>query len=328
MKRPDKHSIDRTLNNSASKEEAREVLRWFASPEGSQYLSALIDEDEKKILPGTESHYIEERIPSAEMYERILSMVRWQRRRRLLFRAAAILIPLILFAGQFWYIDKRIDLFDNGGYEEVYVPKGERTQLIFQDGTKVSLNAESRIRYPRKFAFSERKVSLEGEGFFEVATNKDRPFIVDLNGLDVKVLGTTFDVKAYPADPDIFVTLETGKVSITSQAHPIALLKPGEKAIYNRSSGVCKISKPENVAQSSAWRKNKIIFNNASLSEVTQVLSRWYNIEFSITDSTALYYNYTLTSSKKEIHQVLQELEKIAPVRFTDKDGTIQITMK
>lgn len=328
MKTPDKHSIDRTLNNSASKEEAKEVLRWFATPEGSQHLSRLIDEDEKKILPGTEEHYIEERIPSAEMYERILSKVRWQHRRRLLFRAAAILIPLILFAGQFWYLDDRIDLFSDSGYEEVYVPRGERSLVIFQDGSRVSLNSESRIRYPRKFAFSQRKVFLEGEGFFEVASNKNRPFIVDLNGIDVKVLGTTFDVKAYSIDPEIFVTLETGKVFLASQSRPLAHLKPGDKAVYNRNAGTCKISRPENVTKNSAWRNNQLVFENTPLAEVIQLLSRWYNIEFSVADSSALYYNYTLTSSKKQINQVLLELEKIAPVRFTDKDGTIQVTMK
>ena len=156
MKIPDKHTIDKVLRDTASKEEAKDVIRWFATSEGRTYLENLITEDEKNILPGTEEHYIDVQIPSEDMYDRIMSMVRWQRRRRTLFRVAAILIPLILLVGQFWYLDRNIDLLGNSDLEEVYVPKGERTLIVFQDGTKAYINSESRIKYPRKFGLSER----------------------------------------------------------------------------------------------------------------------------------------------------------------------------
>ena len=196
MKTPDKHIIDRTLDNTATPEEARQVIRWFSTPEGSRYLSSLMDEDMEKIQPDCEELYAERSIPTDEMYKYIMKKIHLQQRKRFIFRAAAILIPLLLFLGQFWYIDKRIDLFADSGYEEIYVPKGERMQLIFQDGSRATLNAETRIKYPRKFGFSERKVELEGEAFFEVSPNKGRPFIVDMKDINVKVLGTTFDVKA------------------------------------------------------------------------------------------------------------------------------------
>ena len=229
MKAPDKHIIDRTLNNTATPEEARQVIRWFSTPEGSRYLSSLMDEDMEKIQPGSEKLYAERSIPTDEMYQFIMKKIHLQQRKRFIFRAAAILIPLLLFLGQFWYIDKHIDLFADSGYEEIYVPKGERMQLIFQDGSKAILNAETRIKYPRKFGFNERKVELEGEAFFEVSPNKDRPFIVDVKDINVKVLGTTFDVKAYATDPDIFVSLETGKVALANNSRPLAHLQPGRK---------------------------------------------------------------------------------------------------
>ena len=136
MKTPDKHIIDRTLNNTATLEEARQVIRWFSTPEGTKYLSSLMDEDAEKIQPGNEELYAERSIPSDEMYQYIMKRIQLRKRKRMLFRAAAILIPLLLFLGQFWYIDKRIDLFADSGYEEIYVPKGERMQLIFQDGSR------------------------------------------------------------------------------------------------------------------------------------------------------------------------------------------------
>ena len=328
MKAPDKHIIDRTLNNTATPEEARQVIRWFSTPEGSRYLSSLMDEDMEKIQPGSEELYTERSIPTDEMYQFIMKKIHLQQRKRFIFRAAAILIPLLLFLGQFWYIDKRIDLFADSGYEEIYVPKGERMQLIFQDGSRATLNAETRIKYPRKFGFSERKVELEGEAFFEVSPNQDRPFIVDMKDINVKVLGTTFDVKAYATDPDIFVTLETGKVVLANNSSSLAHMKPGEKATYNRKSGVCKISRPENIEHLSAWKKNQIVFNNTPLSEVIATLSRWYNVEFTIADSSVLYYNYTLTSTEQDIKQILKDLEKITPIQFFEKDGIIRIERK
>lgn len=328
MKAPDKHSIDRTLDNTATPEEARQVIRWFSTPEGSRYFSSLMDEDMEKIQPGCEELYAERSIPTDEMYQFIMKKIRLQQRKRIIFRAAAILIPLLLFLGQFWYIDKRIDLFADSGYEEIYVPKGERMQLIFQDGSKAMLNAETRIKYPRKFGFSERKVELEGEAFFEVSPNKNRPFIVDLKEVNVKVLGTTFDVKAYATDPDIFVSLETGKVALANSGRPLAHLQPGEKATYNRKTGVCKISRPEYIEDNSSWKKNQIVFNNTPLAEVIATLSRWYNVEFAITDSSVLIYNYTLTSTDQKLQQILTDLEKITPVQFTDKEGIINIERK
>lgn len=328
MKAPDKHIIDRTLSNTATPEEARQVIRWFSTPEGADYLSSLMDEDIDKIQLGNEELYAERTIPSDEMYQYIMKRIHLQKRKRILFRVAAILIPFLFLLGQFWYIDKRIDLFADSGYEEIYVPKGERMQLIFQDGSKAMLNAETRIKYPRKFGFSERKVELEGEAFFEVSPNKDRPFIVDLKVVNVKVLGTTFDVKAYATDSDIFVSLETGKIVLENSPSPFAYLKPGEKATYNRKTGICKISRPENIENNSAWKKNQIVFSNTPLSEVLETLSRWYNVEFAVMDSSTLYYNYTLTSTEQELWQILNDLEKITPIQFSEKKGIIEIRKK
>ena len=93
MKTPDKHIIDRTLNNTATPEEARQVIRWFSTPEGSRYLSSLMDEDMEKIQPSSEKLYAERSIPTDEMYQFIMKKIHLQQRKRFIFRAAAILIP-------------------------------------------------------------------------------------------------------------------------------------------------------------------------------------------------------------------------------------------
>ena len=144
-----------------------------------------------------------------------------------------------------------------------------------------------------------------------MSPNKDRPFIVDLKDVSVKVLGTTFDVKAYITDPNIFVSLETGKVALANNTRPLGHLKPGDKATYNRKTGLCKISRPENIEQNSAWKQNQIIFN-----------------KFTVVDSSALYYNYTLTSTNQELQIILKDLEKITPIQFTEEEGIIKIKRK
>jgi ferric-dicitrate binding protein FerR (iron transport regulator) len=328
MKVPGKECINRTINNQASPEEAKEVIRWFSTPEGNEYLSHLMDENAKSIVPGTEATLIDHPIPSQEMYNYISNRINWQKRRRWLIRVAAVLIPAILFIGQFMYINNWVNLFDGQEYEEVFVPKGERMQIIFQDGTKVTLNSESRMRYPRKFAFSERIVELDGEAFFEVATNKNRPFKVNMNEVDVKVLGTLFNAKAYSEDTEIHISLETGSVSLNADSRLLAKLKPGEKAIYDKKTGTCKVIRQQQIVQNSAWKRNLIIFEHTPLSEVITVLERYYNIKFEIKDPDALNYSYTITTQKDQLYQLLFELEKITPVRFLEKDRLIEVTLK
>lgn len=328
MEMPDLSVLEKTLNNEAGREEARYVVRWLATPEGQAWLSQRMDMDEKAVALGDEARWADHPIPSAVMYQRIMKQLRRRRIRRWVMYGAAILIPLVLFVGLFMQVDSRVNLLSEVEYDEVYVPNGERMQVLFQDGSKVHLNSGSRIRYPKQFGLSERRVQLEGEAWFEVAKNRNRPFVVDLSCLDVRVLGTTFDVKAYPDEEAIFVALESGSVELKSKTLKDLLLKPGEKAFYNRASGRCEVARSRNVAAYSAWRRNVLVFKDAPLSEVMATLSRTYNIAFTVADSTALQYTYTLTTDSAGLPAVLKDLEKITPVRFIEQQGQIEVRIK
>lgn len=327
MNVPDKDSIERTLNNDATKDEAREVIKWFQTMEGQAWLSARLDDDEKIVIENEEM-LIDHKIPSEVIYNKIKKQLLKQKVRRIFWGAAAVLIPFIILLLSFFYVNSRVDLLAGSEYDEVYVPKGEKMQLIFQDGSKVHLNSESRIRYPRKFAFSERKVELEGEGWFDISKNKKRPFIVDLGCVRVRVLGTTFVVKAYPKENDISVELENGSIELITKMSKYFNMIPGDKAVYERSSGNCKITRPENHISYSEWKQHTFVFNNSPLSEVMTTLSRTYNINFIVEDSLALNYNYTLTTNSKNLSFVLKELEKITPVRFVENDTNIRVRIK
>lgn len=328
MKTPDQSIIEKTFNNESTPEEAREVVRWLSTREGQSFLATRMDADERMIGEGKEEEFIDHPIPSVLMLDTILQKVRRKKIRRLLFRAAALLIPFVLILGLFLEVNSRVDLFSTAIYDEVFVPKGEKMQILFQDGSRVYLNSESRIRYPRQFGLSERKVELEGEGWFDVSEMKNRPFIVDLKVINVRVLGTTFDVKAYPEESDISVSLETGSVELTGRTFKAFTIKPGEKAVYNRGSGKCSITRPSDIHIASAWKENMLVFSNAPLSEVITTLGRRFDVEFILTDEKASRYTYTLQTTHTDLFHVLNELEKIAPVRFEKGEKEIKVSLK
>lgn len=328
MRIPDQSIIEKTLDNEATPEEAREVVHWFKTPEGQAWLAKRMDMDEKAIHMGQEEEWIDHPVPSAVMYQRIVRQLHRQRIRRLIAYVAAILIPVALFIGLFMRVNSQVDLLADDGYDEVYVPNGERMQVLFQDGSKVHLNSGSRIRYPKKFGLYERKVYLEGEAWFEVAKNKNRPFVVNLSYMDIKVLGTTFDVKAYPEEDAIFIALETGSIELKSKSFKSYQLRPGEKAVYDKLSGRCEVVRSHDVKLYSAWRRNVLVFKSAPLPEVMKTIARTYGVSFEIKDSMALKYTYTITTDSTNLTTVLKELEKITPVLFEEKGGKIEVRMK
>ena len=267
-------------------------------------------------------------IPSEKMYHQIQKNISRKQIKRTCFRVAAILIPVIFLIGLYLQINSRVDLFGTTEYEEIRVAKGERIQMMFQDGTRVYINSDSWLKYPKKFGLSKREVFLVGEAYFVVAKNKKRPFIVNLNGPSVHVLGTSFDVQAYPENKDIVICLDEGHVNLTLSSAKEYPLLPGEKLIYNKESDQCRIIKNDHSKQVSMWKDNVISFKDTPLTEVVKVLNRWYNVNFKIEDEQASKYVYTLTSDNTILEKVLQDLEKIAPVKFEYDEVRKEVTVR
>ena len=320
MNTPTEKQIQEVLAGTSTPEVARIVAAWFATDEGAAYLAKSMDRDAVQIKQGFEELYVNHEIPSEEMFARIRRNIRQKRIRRITFRVAAVLIPFVLLIGLFVQVNTRVDLLGDSGYEEIYVPKGERLQMMFQDGTRAYINSDSRLKYPKKFALSSREVYLEGEAYFVV-----RPFIVNLNGPAVHVLGTSFDVQAYPENKDITVCLDEGRVNLTLASDKKYPLKPGEKLVYNKESEHCTITRHADIHLSSLWKKNVIAFKDAPLAEVIKVLNRWYDVNFKIEDQSAWDVYFTITSENTLLEKVLGDLEKIAPLRFEYKEAEKEV---
>lgn len=168
---------------------------------------------------------------------------------------------------------EREDLFNS-----VSTPKGGQYQLVLSDGTKVWLNAASSLRFPASFTGKERKVELTGEGYFEVAANKNKPFIVISNNMEVIALGTQFNINGYENEPGLTTTLLEGSVRVDYN-HKSALLVPGERAwIGDHEKGIT-VSKDLDINATVAWKSGIFHFVQADIKTIMRDLARWYNVE-------------------------------------------------
>lgn len=162
-------------------------------------------------------------------------------------------------------------------YNTLAVPAGGQFRVILADGTKVWLNAMSSLRYPDMFPEGPRKVELTGEAYFEVSASAAQPFLVKVNDMELTVLGTSFNVTAYPDEVFVNTTLLSGKVVVKHNNVSLPL-KQGYQAALNRRTGQLT-SMQVNAEEAVAWKNGKFLFNATPLKDIMRQLSRWYNIE-------------------------------------------------
>lgn len=330
MNRPSDNKIEKVLAELATPEEAREVAKWFATDEGSAYISNNFDADINSIPLEDADLLIDHSVPSEKMFQKINARIRSKLIRRWTFRAAAVLLPLVLILGLYLHLNTRVDIFGAGEYAEIYVPKGERTQMMFQDGTKVYINSDSYMRYPRKFGISERTVELKGEAYFVVVKNKNRPFVVNLNGPSIRVLGTSFNVEAYPENDDIKVNLDEGRINLKLLSDVEVPVSPGECVVYNKNTKSYRVNRNTDTGASSVLKSNVISFKDTPLDEVFSRLGRWYNVDFEVEDDIPSDLHITLVSRHTLIEKVLEDLVKISPLsfRYDEQSAKVYVSLK
>lgn len=203
-------------------------------------------------------------------------------------------------------------------------PRGKDFLLVLADGTKVWLNAESRLRYPVAFHGKERRVELEGEACFEVAKDAEHPFIVCANGMNTMVLGTKFNVRSYTVE-DRHVTLVNGKVQVTNTVNNKSVtLRPGQDLTYTET-GEEKVSEV-NIATYTAWTEGMFYFEDVPLEEIMGALGRWYNVNIDF-ERCELYHIRLNFWANKNTHldEALELLNKLEKVQVDYQDGTITI---
>lgn len=205
-------------------------------------------------------------------------------------------------------------------YHTIEVPIGGEYQLRLDDGTKVYLNSGTRLRYPSYFEGKERNVELEGEAYFEVTKNNN-PFIVHTSNLDIKVLGTSFNISAYEEDSQVNATLVNGKVQVlTKHNTSVYDLTPGYNLNYQKGSNAVTTQKVD-VEFYIAWVRGEFIFNNQNLEDILTQLSRWYDFSVEYEDPSLRNMKFTGGAEKKRsISYMLKQIELVTNIKFKE-DG-------
>ena len=228
--------------------------------------------------------------------------------------------------GAVQYVAGTVTTEQVSSYNTVGTPRGRKFQLVLEDGTKVWLNAESSIRFPTVFSKSERQVTITGEVYFEVAKNVERPFTVSVNGMQVQVLGTHFNINAYNDEPAIKTTLLEGSVKVIKNDHS-KMLAPGQQASLNYTNNQVRLIKNVNTKEIVAWKNDQFSFNNTSLENLMRQLSRWYDVEI-VQPATREPLTFTGNISRKSnLSDVLKMLELTGEVRFLIEGKKVTVNM-
>ena len=230
-------------------------------------------------------------------------------------RYAAILILPLITGLSVWFIAK--ERYTNVELIECYVPNGKQQQLTLPDGSLIHLNSGTTIIYSQDFSIKNRTVYLSGEAFFSVAKDQSKPFIVHSGGIDIQVLGTKFNVNAYPSNRYITTTLELGSVKVYKKNldEKAITLKPNDQLIYSKDNDQFTLEKI-NSTDYTSWTHGEVRFINQPLSDILNEMERRYDVKFKISTDIKSTDLYTMKFKK---HETIEDAMRV----FTQLAGNI-----
>lgn len=303
--------------NAAYRQEYESLSSYFQSNE-------MVEED---IMPLFEK--IKARIEKPESIESQVSKSgfgKW-------YRIAAILALCICSIGGYQLYQKRTvsETEPALAWKELNTPSRLTSKITLADGTMVTLNSETQLKYPVFFKGKHREVYLTGEAFFEVKKDAQRPFIIHTDKINIKVLGTSFDVKAYKNDPHTEATLITGAIQVSMKQQPETqiLLKPQEKfSLQHQQANKDEAPQyriiPLNDTETS-WMNHKLVFKNETFDVLANSISRWYGLEVIFKNESLKNSRFTGFFEKENISQALKALQLIEPFHYKIQGKTVYI---
>lgn len=213
-------------------------------------------------------------------------------------------------------------------YNELIVPRGGEYDVILEDGTHVWLNADSKLKYPAVFTGKQRRVYLEGEGYFDVAKDSIRPFLVETREQNIQVLGTAFNVYAYFGEQMNYTTLVRGKVSVRDKRGGKQwILHPGQQVCMDVTNEECVVREVD-VRKEIAWKDGLFVFHGQTLEQIMTKLARWYDITvfFQSEEAKSLLFKGNLPRYS-DFQIMLNVLEKSSNVQFNVKDRVVTVSI-
>jgi transmembrane sensor len=316
---------------TCSKKEAMLVIKLFGEQDNQKDLYQSVaklwyqqleseDDSEETIDMSTTLDRLHHRINHLRENEESILRRKDRFRKGLLKLASVLFLPLLITSAL--YIYEKVNLASEGEfYTKINTIPGSQLRTELPDGTVVWLNSSSTLKYPQSFSKRNREVIISGEAYFDVKHDKFHPFMVRTDMLDIKVLGTKFNVMAYPEEYYVATTLEEGHLLIEKPVSgrrnsKLCVLETGERVVYDRNTG--SINKFETETEKfTSWKEGKLIFRNDPLAMVIKRLERWYNVDILISDDLDLSGTpYTMTIVDETITQVLEYLKVASPISW------------
>jgi len=245
---------------------------------------------------------------------------------RLIQRFWQVAASIVLLVGIGWVMSQILLVPDRPELVHVFeCPKGDRVKINLADGSEVWLNADSKLTLPQNFSASDRQLALVGEAYFKVKSDPENPFLIDVANRQVKVTGTSFNVRYYPDENLFQTTLKEGKVSVVSPSGLVSL-KPGEQLNVDTRDGEATIVSSIDVEQFSAWRVGRFEFHNMPMSELMNNVERWYNHEIIIDDPELMKLNFSgVLKHNKSIEHFMGVLSISHPISYEIIGDTIVV---
>lgn len=207
---------------------------------------------------------------------------------------------------------------------QLIVPRGGEYRITLSDGTRVWLNSSSTLTFPQVFSGNERRVQLTGEAYFEVKADAAHPFIVSTAQMDVKVLGTSFNVSVYDDEDAVHTTLVKGSVEVKATGNQAMILRPGEQACLSDRKLTCQ---EVNIRQFTSWIDGKFMFCNTELEEISKQISRWYDVDIFFSSERVKNMCFTGAILRFEpLEELIRMIEMTSNVQFSVRGKTIVIS--
>ena len=239
--------------------------------------------------------------------------------------AASLLIIMVAAIVVYMQWGSILDVVDPVKYTEQVTPKGAKLQISLPDGSQVWLNAETKFRYPEKFKRGSREVHLEGEAYFEVAKDAEHPFIIHSGPIITTVLGTSFNIQAYPDEENIEVAVISGKVAVekvSTQTSPDQLiLSPNQKAVLLKTSRKLIREEFRSAEKYLAWKDGRLIADNLSVTNILVLLNRSYDANITLENDALGECHVTAEFEAMPLERVLDFLCAILKTTYSKKGG-------
>lgn len=312
MTRMNQIIVQRVLNNVGTKKQGGDVAKWFATDDGQEWLSEDYDKEARKAFAQCPPAYSSTKDKRRRFIRNFVSC-----------SFAAVLILAAFFVGTRINLWKSVD----SSIKELSTGNGENIVLAFQEGSQVELNGGSSISYPCVFAKDNRTVSFSGEAFFSIAKNPDKPFIIQIDGVQVVVTGTEFNLKSYPEDPQITLSLIEGSVLFREGENEYSIHE-NQVLSFDKASMAVNISDCDNVANAKLWTEDGFIFVDRPLSEILNTLSRISGRRFEICKGVDPELSFSFSSTGCSIDETLDDMERISNIRFVKQGDITYVTNK